>query len=162
MARAGEAPETFAPNAWDALLRAPRPAARAEAEPPAIVPIETLLAEDADADVVPIETLLLEDEIVPIGTLAPDTAERPPRTAFESSVDAYMSRVRQVTPVMPVEEPPVVAITTLVYRGTAARSRAVELHAEVGRRLRDGHEWTDLRSLIEEILDLVPLAVDDD
>jgi len=160
--RAGEAPETFAPNAWDALLRAPRPAARAEAEPPAIVPIETLLAEDADADVVPIETLLLEDEIVPIGTLAPDTAERPPRTAFESSVDAYMSRVRQVTPVMPVEEPPVVAITTLVYRGTAARSRAVELHAEVGRRLRDGHEWTDLRSLIEEILDLVPLAVDDD
>jgi hypothetical protein len=55
-----------------------------------------------------------------------------------------------------------VAITELVYRGTGARTRAVALHAEVGRRLRDGHDWSELRPLVEEILDLVPLALDDD
>jgi hypothetical protein len=153
--RAGEAPETFAPNAWESLLRA---------APEAVAP----RAAGADADVVPIERLLLEDEIVPVAALAPDTpasSEAVARSAFESSVDAYMRRVRDAVPagpVTPVVSAPVVAITELVYRGSGARTRAVELHAEVGRRLRDGHDWSALRPLVEEILDLVPLALDVD
>jgi hypothetical protein len=153
--RAGEAPETFAPNAWESLLRA---------SPDVDAPRGTA----ADAGVVPIERLLLEDEVVPVAAPAPDTpadAEAAARSAFESSVDAYMRRVRDgmpAGPVIPAVSARVVAITELVYRGTGARSRAVELHAEVGRRLRDGHDWGELRPLVEEILDLVPLALDDD
>ncbi|HEX5818936.1 MAG TPA: hypothetical protein VFY20_08650, partial [Gemmatimonadales bacterium] len=163
--RTGESPETFAPNAWVALTRAPRPVASvADMPAPAVVTIESLLSE-AEDDVVPIERLLLEDDVVPIESLAPDAPEataRPRRTAFESSVDAYMLRRRNGAPARPDDAPPVVGIAELVYRGTAARTRAVELHAEVGRRLRDGHEWSTLRPLIEEILDLVPLSLDDD
>jgi hypothetical protein len=153
--RAGEAPETLAPNAWESLLHA-----APEADPPR--------PESAEAEIVPIERLLLEDAIVPVASLAPDApplAEPRARNAFESSVDAYMRRVRQDAsdaPAAPITAPPVVSITDLVYRGTAARSRAVELHAEVGRRLRDGEDWRTLHPLVEEILDLVPLALDDD
>jgi hypothetical protein len=167
--RAGESPETFAPNAWDALLRKPRAELPvAAAMEPDVVPIETLLADESDEDIVPIESLLLEDEVVPIERLAPDAptaAGRAPWTAFEASVDAYMTRVRTgaaAPRVVPSDASPVVAITDLVFRGMAARTRAVELHAEVGKRLRDGHDWTSLRPLIEEILDLVPLSLDDD
>lgn len=150
--RAGEAPEAFAPTAWESLLRA---------APDADAPGATA----AGADVVPIARLLLEDEVVPVAELAPDApavAEAPARSAFEASVDAYIRRVREDPSTEPVAAAPVVAITELVYRGTGARTRAVELHAEVGRRLRDGHDWSALRPLVEEILDLVPLALDHD
>jgi len=73
-----------------------------------------------------------------------------------------MRRVREALPAEPDVAAPVVAITDLVYRGPGARTRAVALHAENGRRLRDGHEWSALRPLVEEILDLVPLALEHD
>ena len=148
--RAGEAPETITATAWESLLRTPPH-------------VDAPRAERTDADVVPIERLLLEDEAVPVAALAPDSPgapRAPARSAFEASVDSYMRRVREDAVAGPVA--PVMAITDLVYRGAGARTRAVELHAEVGRRLRDGHDWSELRPLVEEILDLVPLALDDD
>ena len=150
--RAGEAPETVAPSAWESLLRA-------FPEPDAPGPTA------ADVDVVPIERLLLADEVVPVAALAPDAPAiptAPARSAFEASVDAYMRRVLEALPAEPDVADPAVAIMDLVYRGPGARTRAVALHAEIGRRLRDGHEWSALRPLVEEILDLVPLALEHD
>jgi hypothetical protein len=167
--RAGEAPETVPPSAWDGLLGTPKATTpRVEVAGPVddegdVVPIESLLAPEPEPPAVPIETLLADEPVVPIATLAPDEGETA-RTTFESSVAEYLARVHQESALAhtPVVVPSVVSIDALLYRGPAARGRASELHAEVSRRLRAGDDWTALRPLIEEILDLVPLALDHD
>jgi hypothetical protein len=54
---------------------------------------------------------------------------------------------------------PAVAIETLCYRGRGALERAAELRQQVQARLTTDVAITELRPLLEELLDLVPLAL---
>ncbi len=56
-------------------------------------------------------------------------------------------------------EPPVVAIESLCYRGHGALVRAAELRREILARLGPGRGLVEARALLDELLDLVPLAL---
>jgi hypothetical protein len=56
-------------------------------------------------------------------------------------------------------EPPPVSIETLCYRGRGALERAAEIRRDLQLRLASDVAMTELRPLIEELLDLVPLAL---
>ena len=56
-------------------------------------------------------------------------------------------------------EPPPVSIETLCYRGRGALERAAEIRRDLQVRLASDVAMTELRPLIEELLDLVPLAL---
>jgi hypothetical protein len=71
------------------------------------------------------------------------------RGAGEPSLDALVQR----------SEPPVVAIESLCYRGRGALVRAGELRREILARLGPGRGLVEVRSLLDELLDLVPLAL---
>lgn len=132
---------------------------------PGIVPIESL-APDAEADVVPIESLLAE----------------PPRPAFdalETSMATYQGLLGSVpalllpaslptppvvpatTPSAPVEADDVVPIETLLYRGRGALLRAGEVRREIDAIVSAFKAERRLEPLIQELLDLVPLALDE-
>jgi hypothetical protein len=59
------------------------------------------------------------------------------------------------------ELPPPVPIETLCYRGQSALARAAEIRRDIQARLGGDVAMTELRPLIEELLDLVPLALAD-
>jgi hypothetical protein len=59
------------------------------------------------------------------------------------------------------EPPPPVPIETLCYRGRSALARAAEIRRDLQARLGRDVTMTELRPLIEELLDLVPLALAD-
>jgi hypothetical protein len=114
--------------------------------------------------------------VVPIESLeVPET--RPPRSPLEAGISGYQQRVRDhglgepslaalATPSVsppapsPAETEPVVAIESLCYSGRAALERAAELRAMIGTRLASG-DMDTVRPLVQELLDLVPLALDD-
>lgn len=56
-------------------------------------------------------------------------------------------------------EPHVVAIESLCYRGRGALVRAAELRREIQARLGPGRGLVEVRALLDELLDLVPLAL---
>jgi hypothetical protein len=142
-----------------------------EAEP------EAGRAEPADADVVPIESLqydavsLTQAEVIPITSLAPDTAIADPgagalETSFRTlerlqrergssspSLEALLSRA----------EPPVepIAIETLCYRGRGALERAAAVRQTLASELSGTPDLAAIRPLLQELLDLVPLALDE-
>jgi HPt (histidine-containing phosphotransfer) domain-containing protein len=124
---------------------------------PALVPVESL-APDEEADIVPIETLLLR----PAAVLAPALLP------FEQSFSTYF-RLMQVSPeweAVPIDtlapEADAVPIEALFYRGRRALERANVLHRELDAALRTRHGFTGVEALLAELLDLVPLALDDD
>jgi hypothetical protein len=55
-----------------------------------------------------------------------------------------------------------VGIETLLYRGRRALERANHLHGELDRAWRARRDVTGVEGLLAELLDLVPLALDDD
>ena len=59
------------------------------------------------------------------------------------------------------EAGPIVEITELCYRGRGALERAAEIRTELAARLAQRHELDALEPLLLELLDLVPLALDD-
>jgi hypothetical protein len=145
---------TLAPlgDALEPLGGEPAPAAE-----PAVVPVETL-APDEEADIVPIETLLLRPAPVPTPGLLP----------FEQSFSTYF-RLMQASPeweAVPIDalapEADAVPIESLFYRGRRALERANVLHRELDAALRTRHGFTGVETLLAELLDLVPLALDDD
>jgi hypothetical protein len=125
-----------------------------------------------EAPPVPIETLLLEPEppIVSIDTLAPEEA---PPSALELSFRTFESLVREQAPttpsldallrrageVAPFEEP-AVAIGTLCYTGQAALERANAVRHQIVTQLNRDSNLESLQPLLQELLDLVPLALD--
>jgi hypothetical protein len=54
----------------------------------------------------------------------------------------------------------VVEITSLLYHGDAALHRAAEIRRELTARLRAGATLAAIRPLLDELLDLVPLALE--
>lgn len=132
-----------------------------------------------DTDVVPIEELLLEEEPVPIEWLAPDPVTVPAdRTRLERSLSVYSRLIRTEAPAPPLDAllvkgpaaaaalPPdtdIVPIENLLYRGRAALMRADEVRRELETTyLAAATQLDRVEPLVRELLDLVPLALDDD
>ncbi len=170
-----------------------------------VVPIESLLLDDAEADEVTADT---GGAIVPIESLAPDATEAPlpapvpvaavvPVPAGWDLVDSYLhfeALVREEAGVAvaeapaaepPVAEPPVaellpadpprhtqpgiqlveasegdiVDIGTLLYRGRTALRRADDLRKEIRAIAVGSDRAVDLKPMVDELLDLVELAL---
>jgi hypothetical protein len=135
-------------------------------EPPGEpVPIESL-AYDSDAAVGS------DDGIVPIESLAPDAAPTEQRTGLELTFTTFHRLLREQSTVSPSlngllrrgapptpAEEPAVPIDTLCYRGQAALERAVVVRERIAAELRRQPSLESLQPLLQELLDLVPLAL---
>jgi hypothetical protein len=130
-----------------------------------------------DSDVVPIESLQYDAgpsnaaAAVPIASLAPDsrsadsgasaletsfrTLERLQRERGSSapSLEAFLGRAEPATEA--------VAIESLCYRGRAALERAAAVRHSLAAELSGVPDLAAIRPLLQELLDLVPLALDE-
>jgi hypothetical protein len=135
---------------------------------------------DLRGPVVAIESLAFESQAAlvethpappaaPPSAPAPHTAASPGR--LETAFSTY-SRLRADSPLAPAsidglldrnteELPSPVPIETLYYSGRSALARAAEIRRDLQERLGRDVAMTELRPLIEELLDLVPLALAD-
>jgi hypothetical protein len=162
----------------DRLREAPPETAaeQPEAGPP-IVPIETLAYDD-------------ESGVVPIASLAPDEpADTQPAPGIEASFRTFDLLIRQRGPVapsldgllgepatppeshrpaahqapapdVPLGEVETVPIGTLMYRGQAALERATIVRQQLAAELSRESSLESLQPLLQELLDLVPLALE--
>jgi chemotaxis protein histidine kinase CheA len=132
---------------------------------------------EAPEQPVPIESLGYESEagVVPIESLAPDSAvseSKAPVSGLELSFHTLEKLVRErapttaslklllskATPPPAFEEAPV-AIGTLCYRGQAALERANAVRNQLAAQLTGQASLETLQPLLQELLDLVPLAL---
>jgi chemotaxis protein histidine kinase CheA len=116
---------------------------------------------EPDGDVVPIESLGYDEAPVPIESLAPDSG-------LEASYRTLGRLLRERGPARPslqvltrVPEEEALAIETLCYHGRAALDRASEVRRELVAALQQGRELAAVRPLLDELLDLLPLALAD-
>ena len=121
---------------------------------------------------VPIESLGFDSEIVPVESLAPDEPAPEKAGGLELSFKALGRLVRErgaMTPSLEVllgrsvtaPEEPAVAIDTLCYRGNAALQRALAVRHQIAAELTGDASLESLQPLLQELLDLVPLALAD-
>ena len=135
----------------------------------------------AESDVVPIESLAYdapaetEGVVVPIESLAPAapaptdggasalevsfrTLERlqRERAASPPSIEALMGPAAEPEPDLEA-----VAIESLCYRGRSALERAAVVRRQLAGELAGPSDLTAIRPLLQELLDLVPLALDE-
>jgi hypothetical protein len=125
---------------------------------------------------VPIESLGFdsEPEIVPVESLAPDRPAPEQAGGLELSFQTLGRLVRKGRAAIPSlevlvgravpgrgPEEPAVAIDTLCYRGHAALQRAVAVRHEIAAELTRDVSLESLQPLLQELLDLVPLALVD-
>ncbi len=133
-------------------------------------------------DIVPIESLAPDDEIIPVEQLAPDVLDEAPLLAAPQE-DASLagsfltfgrlSGARGRTSgngsgrtSLPNAEPPrpaeaeSVEIASLLYRGERALQRADVVRRDLAALLREGAALPRIRPLLDELLDLVPLALE--
>ncbi|HKU60285.1 MAG TPA: hypothetical protein VJQ44_03640 [Gemmatimonadales bacterium] len=111
--------------------------------------------------VVPIESLGYDEAPVPIESLAPDSG-------LETSYRTLCRLLRERGPARPSLQALVgtpaeeaLAIDTLLYRGKAALERASDVRRELVTALQQGRELAAVRPLLDELLDLLPLALAD-
>ncbi len=109
-------------------------------------------------------------EIVPIESLAPDhPVAQPGPTLFQQSLSTYhrLQTKPSAEPRVPSPEPrgpspeSAVPISTLLYRGRAALLRANDVRRELSGALKRGLPFTEIEPLVSELIDLVPLALED-
>jgi hypothetical protein len=121
---------------------------------------------------VPIESLGFDSDIVPIESLAPDGPVPEEAGGLELSFKAFGRLVRErgaATPSLEVllgrsvtaPEEAAVAIDTLCYRGHAALQRALAVRHQIAAELTGDASLESLQPLLQELLDLVPLALAD-
>jgi hypothetical protein len=133
---------------------------------------------------VPIESLGFDSEIgiVPVESLAPDRPAPEESGVLELSFKTFGRLVRErgtaipsldglvgraASPVAPVPrsvtapEEPAVAIDTLCYRGHAALQRALVVRHQIAAELTRDASLVSVQPLLQELLDLVPLALAD-
>jgi len=150
-----------------------------------IVPIEALAPDVAAIEVMElikaeaIEVVEPEEvvEAEEAAAHAAPFADRPP-TVFEASLLSYSELLHElgvgdatlaeligapapwavVAP--PEDEPLVISIDDLLYRGRGALLRAAEVRNEMRDQLERGQHIAVVRPLLDELLDLVPLALD--
>lgn len=130
-----------------------------------IIPIESL-EPDPDADVVPIESLFYDS--------VPAALQRPAYSPFEQTFSTWFALERgagaSTAPIVPIEslapepapEPAPVAIESLLYRGRRALERADLVRRQLDAALKARYDLTGIETLLDELLALVPLALDDD
>lgn len=133
-----------------------------------VIPIAAL-APDDESDVVPIAALAPDDEsdVVPIAMLAPDVVIPDVAPGVPTRLELAFRRRGELAEVA-IAEPstlagllgePVVEVSELLYIGDGAFSRAEAVRADLLAALADpGVSVTHLRPLLEELLDLLPLA----
>ncbi|HEX5003908.1 MAG TPA: hypothetical protein VFV65_01245 [Gemmatimonadales bacterium] len=136
----------------------------------------------APDDIVPIESLAPDDDAIPVEHLAPDEqtgSEAPPEAAEDASLAgsfltfARLSGARgrtsgngggARTSAPAAAAPPgpddAIEIGGLLYRGDAALRRADVVRRDIANLLRSGAELHRIRPLLDELLDLVPLALE--
>jgi hypothetical protein len=161
-----------APGAVAAAPAAGGTRAEEPAQPP-IVPIASLLYDEAPAaaspeeslPVVPIESLAYEEpsDIVPIEALAPDGGLeasfrtfdrlRRERAVVPPSLEALLGQVPEGTVA--------VEIGRLCYSGRAALERAAAVREQLAAELSRDGGLAAIQPLLQELLDLVPLALAD-
>lgn len=130
-----------------------------------IIPIEDL-APDDDADVVPIESLLYDPVTAP--PPQPAAGYLPFEQSFSTLFALEHGAQRAATPAVPIEslaparEGASVPIASLLYRGRRALERADLVRRELDAALRARRNLTGIEDLLDELLALVPLALDDD
>ena len=110
-----------------------------------VVPIEAL-APDGEGAVVPIESLLYDEP-------APAPAAPAGLSAFEQSFSTYFRLLHAPT------EPEAVPIQQLLYRGRRALERANLVRQKLAAERRARGDADVIDSLLDELLDLVPLAL---
>jgi hypothetical protein len=158
----------------DGLRAVREPATSPEGE---IVPIESL-GYEGDQLVVPIRSLAPEEpgqDVVPIQSLAPDEPVQVVSGGIEASFRTFDLLIRHRAPATPSldalvgvtaapaatePEETAVAIGTLCYRGQAALERAATVRHEINAALTRDASLESLQPLLQELLDLVPLALD--
>jgi chemotaxis protein histidine kinase CheA len=120
-----------------------------------------------------------EGEVVPIESLAydaPPSAGDPDLSALETSFRTLERLQRErgsaqpslaalmaggVPVAAPVPPAETVAIESLCYRGRSALERAAAVRGELAAELAGGSDLATIRPLLQELLDLVPLALDE-
>jgi chemotaxis protein histidine kinase CheA len=134
------------------------------------VPIESLVYQ-AEPDVVPVESLApdvplpaqplpasassgLEASFRTLARLAKDNA---PTTA---SLEVLLGRTDKVSAASGPDQP-AVSIDSLCYRGQAALERANQVRHQIAAELTGDASLKSLQPLLQELLDLVPLALDE-
>ena len=117
----------------------------------AALPLE---APARDAEIVPIESLAPDGDVVPVESLL-----LPPYLPFEQTFSTYFQLVTGIGP-PPVPAAPV-PVDDLLYRGRRALERADLVRRELDTALRASHDLASIETLLGELLDLVPLALDD-
>jgi hypothetical protein len=129
-------------------------------------PSEAGEAGDApDADVVPIESLqydaasAAEDEVVPIASLAPDAEPVPPDGGGLETSFRTLERLQRERAPAPAAD--AVAIESLCYRGRSALEQAAVVRQTLAAELAGLSDIDAIRPLLQELLDLVPLALDE-
>ncbi len=133
---------------------------RAPFDEPGVVPIESLLVPETgtDLEIVPIEQLAPDEDadltVVPIESLAPED----PPGLLEAAFVQFKRLVGLESASSAPEPLAVVEIASLGYRGQAALERAGEVGQELSRALGRGAGLETIRPLLQELLDLVPLA----
>lgn len=133
------------------------PVAAAESLEPEIVPIESLAPDTWGDSGEGLTTAGTEDEIVSIESLAPDA----PVEAREDVVPVETLAPDGRVAVVAAAEPDVVPVASLLYRGRSALERAAAVREDLSTQLDARADWSTVRPLVEELLDLVPLALDD-
>lgn len=130
-----------------------------------------------DADVVPIESLQYdassepEGDVVPIASLAPDAASASEGGSSLESTFRTLERLQRERGSVPASievllgrpEPATdpVAIESLCYRGRSALERAAAVRQRLAAELAGVSDIAAIRPLLQELLDLVPLALDE-
>ncbi len=127
-----------------------------------LAPVVTALEALAAAGVPePAPAVEAETDIVPIESLAPDEPALPAaRTDFETSFSTY-HRLQTIAPASEDIETDVVPIGALLYRGRAALLRADDVRRELSGALKRNLPFHDIEPLVSELIDLVPLALED-
>lgn len=166
------------------LIRGLGPRSDAEAASTELAGLAAMLGQAPD-DIVPIESLAPDDDVIPVEQLAPEPEPGafPPAEASEDAslagsflTYARLSGARSRTsgngggartsapsspaPVTTTDIADVVDIGTLLYRGEAALRRADHVRRDLTELLRGGAELRSIRPLLDELLDLVPLALE--
>jgi hypothetical protein len=118
---------------------------------------------EPDEDVVPIESLGYDETPVPIESLAPggglETSYRTLGRLLRERGPARPSLQALLDP--PAGEKETLGIEALCYRGRAALERASDVRRELVSALEQGRELAAVRPLLDELLDLLPLALGD-
>jgi hypothetical protein len=127
--------------------------------------------EPTETDIVPIESLQfdapedLEADVVPIATLAPDPASSEGDASGLEASFLTLERLQRergsAPPSLDALVERTVDIGSLCYRGRSALERAATVRGALAAELAGVADLAAIRPLLQELLDLVPLALDE-